>query len=154
MLINIQLSSGRTVFLTGFECSGTYDSLLEGWPTVEINKSVIDSTLRKARHLWSKAGSPVHMIEPVCTPNPHEGSKTFTDWVQRILRSGNRPAPWLPPVNCIANLQSSPKDKTDSWTWLVVVWFQNPFFDQPLQDVLKKALENIPWDKNAKQFDF
>lgn len=155
MLTNIQLTSGIKVFINNFECSGTYDGLLERRPTVKINKSIIDDSLLKARHQWSKSASPVYMIEPVCTLNPQVESKDyFAESAKKILLRGDGPAPVLPPITCIEQLLSPPNAKQGFWTKLVVVWFTNSFFEQPLKDALQKSLENIPWEANAKSFDF
>jgi hypothetical protein len=156
MLTTIQLTSGKAVFVHGIELSGTYSGLLEGIPTEKMNKSIIDSSIRRAQDLWLKTGNPTpaYLIEPVCASIIHkESDHHFLESVKRILLRGDRPGPILPPVRCIANLTAFPTAEQSLWTKLAVVWFQNLFFESTLQSVLQNALENIPWEANAKSFE-
>jgi hypothetical protein len=50
-------------------------------------------------------------------------------------------------------LTAFPTAEQSLWTKLAVVWFQNLFFESTLQSVLQNALENIPWEANAKSFE-
>jgi hypothetical protein len=37
---------------------------------------------------------------------------------------------------------------------LTVVWFVPPFFGEPLAAFVEKSIRGVPWEENAKDFEF
>ena len=35
-----------------------------------------------------------------------------------------------------------------------VVWFASPFFAEPLADFVEKSLKDLPWEQQARDFEF
>jgi hypothetical protein len=130
--ITFKLSSGRLVWVVAFRYSGTYDSLLEGRPNPELNKRIIDERLKASRlRAWDK----LLLLTP----------ETRTD---------DRGGVHLPPICCSAELMSSPMNQEMHGSSLTVVWFAPPFFAEPLTSFVEKSLKEVPWEQNARDFEF
>jgi hypothetical protein len=130
--IAFKLSSARLVWVVTFRYSGTYDSLLEGRPNAEVNKRIIDEHFRASR---------------------------FRDWDKLFLltpetRTDDRGGVHLPPICCCAELMSSPMKQQMHGSSLTVVWFAPPFFAEPLASFVERSLKEVPWEQNARDFEF
>jgi hypothetical protein len=130
--LTFALAFGRRVWVCGFFCDGTYDSLLEGRPDAEMNRRIVEEALAKAQALFHEAP---HLIEPE-------------------LREDAKGTRWLPPVRYIADLMSTPVDAQRHGSALVVVWFGTPSFDRPLREVVPAALGSIAWEQHCRDFEF
>ncbi len=129
--ITIPLASGRRVWVLRFGYSGTYDGLLEGAPSAELNANIIASRGKAAKlRAWDVV---------LTLPPP--------------TRTDERGRPHLPPVCCVAELESLPMNETMHISALTVVWFAVPFFSEPLADFLNTSLSSLPWEQHAKDCD-
>jgi hypothetical protein len=130
--IAFKLSSGRLVWVVAFRYSGTYDSLLEGGPNAELNKRIIDERLKASRlRAWDK----LFLLTPE-------------------TRADDRGGVHLPPICCSTELMSSPINREMHGSALTVVWFAPPFFSEPLASFVERSLKDVPWEQNAKDFEF
>ena len=130
--IAFKLSSGRRVWVVTFRYSGTYDSLLEGRPDAELNKRILEERLRASR---LRGGDKQFVLTPETRTDDHGGVH-------------------LPPICCSAELMSSPIDREMHGSALTVVWFATPFFNEPLASFVERSLKDVPWEQNAKDFEF
>jgi hypothetical protein len=136
----ITLTSGRQIYLKTLLQEITYDGLLEGAPTVEMNNRIIE------RHMKSSSagsGLPPYLIVPVERPIEYDGKYPF-----------GTPAS-LPIVVCIGRFTSlSPaRDKTQDYSSLRIIWFQDDFVFPIAPDVLHK-ITNLPWDDRAHDLQY
>jgi hypothetical protein len=97
--ITFKLDSGRLVWVVTFRYRGTYDGLLEGRPTDEINRQIVEAELKTARRAGSGA---VQLLAPP-------------------TRTDDRGGVYLPPVCCRAELESSPMNREMHGSSLIVV---------------------------------
>ena len=130
--ITFNLHNGRSVSVEQFQHSDTYASLLEGKPNEFINNRIIERSLKAA----SKHDSDKPFLIP---PKTHQDS-----------RGGVR----IPPVCCVAQLMSTPMSSQMHGSALSVVWFSDPFFDEPLAIFTERSLRDIPWEQVARDFEF
>jgi len=130
--ITFRLSSGRLVWVVAFRLSGTYDSLLEGRPNADINKRIVDERLKASR---LRAWDQLFLLPPPTRTDDHGGVH-------------------LPPICCSAELMSAPMNQEMHGSSLTVVWFASPFFAEPLADFVEKSLKDLPWEQQARDFEF
>lgn len=129
--IAFKLLGGRAVSAISFRVSETYSSLLEGRPTQVINDRIIEQKLKAAQ--VRELDKP-HLIAP----------ETVMD-----ARHGLR----LPALCCSAELMSSSIRGGMDGSYLAVVWFANPFFDEPLAAFVERSLRDISWDAVARDYE-
>src|SRR5688572_21808282 len=131
----------REANLRFLQQSGTYDGLLEGLPTVEMNRGIIESHVGGQ---WSKHYDvPPYLVPPRETP-----IETFDD----------RPYPFgtpasLPSLICVARFESyQPTTGRDGdGSGLVVIWFQQNFA-LPIDDEVLRHLAEVDWNQYAGSF--
>jgi hypothetical protein len=130
--ITFKLQGGRLVWVVAFRYSGTYDSLLEGRPSADLNKRIVEERMKASQlRAWDK----MYLLPP----------ETRTD---------DRGGVHMPPICCSAELMSSPMNQQMHGSSLTVVWFTPPFFSEPLSAFIEKSLAALPWEQNAKDFEF
>jgi hypothetical protein len=136
-----QLPSGRWLYLRNLTQYLTYEGLLEGLPTAERNKEILDRLILKN------------------TGKPYEGQPYLIQPTERFLDIG-RKYPFgtpssLPEVICIGRFDSlqPARNPTSDLSGLVVIWFQEDFAFPIDQEVLTKLLA-IDWEKHAADMDY
>src|SRR5262245_30231346 len=84
--ISIKLASGRNVWVMRFGFSGTYNGVIEGLPDARLNAQIVASESKRAK---------IRKWDVVLTLAPS-------------TRTDDRGTPYLPPVSCVAELESLP----------------------------------------------
>lgn len=152
--ISFWLGSSRLVWVTNFSYSETYAGLLDGWPSGDLNERTIEYALASAAaHMVPSA--PVYMIPPLRVAVPDHilaGYETYRTQSKALFKRP-APTPSLPPIRCIAHLESGPLSSSFCGSSLKVVWFEMPFFNAPLMEMLAASLKDIPWEKSARDFN-
>lgn len=135
----LDLPSGRRLYLRELTQRLTYEGLLEGLPTAERNKQRLDQLVADYRDK-PYAGKP-YLIRP---------KETLIEY----SRDG-RPYPFgtpsaLPAVTCIARFDSlqPARDQSSDLSGLVVIWFQEEFAF-PIDATVLAQLLAIDWDTHA-----
>lgn len=140
----INLPSGRRLYLRELRQYLTYEGLLEGLPTVEMNSRKIESLL--AAHRDKPYPGEPYLIRPIEKPIEY--------------RSDERPYPFgtpsaLPGVTCIGRFDSldPARDKSKDSSGLVVIWFQDEFAFPIAPDVAERLLA-IDWSAHAADLEY
>jgi hypothetical protein len=138
---SLTLPSGRTINLRELQQRYTYDGLIEGLPTAEGNRGLLESLPRVHHH----CGRPAHLIPP------KETLLNYRDPSGEPYPFGT-PA-MLPPILCVAQFESPQPaaDKDAHGSALAVVWFQDRFAFPIAEDVIK-AIAAIDWEASAGDF--
>jgi hypothetical protein len=134
----ITLKSGRNIQITNIRQSLTYGGLVEGLPTAETNRRMIERVLLEK---YTKSDKPL-LIPPVEVPIEMDGQNY----------PFGKPAK-LPYVLCVARLESikAIKNPTFDFSALTVIWFQNEYAF-PIEAEILTQIQDIDWDEYA--FDF
>jgi len=119
----------------------TYDGLLNGLPTIEMNNRHLVVAKEEAKKICYH--DEIYLIEPKQTPIPHKGEYPFGE-----------PAS-LPAVTCIAKIRYifPFRDKTKDYSSLGIVWFQEDFAFPIDKDVLEK-IKAIPFREICGEFEW
>ncbi len=138
----IDLPSGRRLYLRELRQYLTYEGLLEGLPTAERNKQRLERLVTELRDKPYEGGP--YLIHPNETPIKY-------DW-------GGKPYPFgtpsaLPSVTCIGRFDSlePARDANCDLSGLVVIWFQEEFAF-PIEPAMVAQLLAIDWDAHAADF--
>jgi len=131
-----ELASSRTIDLLALDQYYTYEGLLAGVPTREMNQEMIDRLIagyvRPAEY-----GVPL-LLEPEQQPI-----------VVSEQRPGRGTPSRLPSVTCIARFDSDGQVGTDDiWSVLRVIWFQD-HFAFPIEDRALRQIAEIDWERHA-----
>ena len=131
-----ELSAGRTIQLLALDQYYTYEGLLLGVPTREMNQEMIDRLI--ARHVHpAEYGVPL-LLEPEQQPLD----------VPEHRQVVGTPAT-LPSVTCIARFDSDGQLGTDDiWSVLRVIWFQDEFAF-PIAERALQQIAEIDWETHA-----
>lgn len=141
----IELEDGREIQIQILRQELTYAGLLEGLPTRQRNKRIIDNALSKAQSLRTtheKAGSP-YLVTPVETKIEFAMKYPFGD-----------PAS-LPSILCMAGcLSGGIRDRTDPLvaSWLTIVWFQDQYAF-PIDPSVLARVRTLAWGKWATEYE-
>ena len=141
MTQEVQLNTGRKIAVKELRQYGTYEGLLEGLPTSERNKRLIQQ-LRSDESIASYGVAPV--LLPV-TERPIELGRQYPFGTPAAL----------PPVIVVARFASmrpTTNGQGDA-SGLTVVWFQDDFCWPPALEVLSQ-LERLDWESLAASFEF
>jgi len=140
----IDLPSGRRLYLRELRQYLTYEGLLEGLPTAERNKQQIEQVVAKHRDK-PYAGEP-YLIRPSETPIDYNRDG-------RSYPFGT-PAS-LPAVTCIGRFDSlkPARNQSSDLSGLVVIWFQSEFAF-PIDSAVVAKLLAIDWEAHAADMDY
>src|SRR5579872_3207172 len=141
--LQIDLPSGRRLYLKELRQYLTYEGLLEGLPTAERNKQRLERLVAEHRDK-PYAGGP-YLIRPTETPIEYN-------------RDGH-PYPFgtpsaLPSVTCIGRFDSlkPARNQASDFSGLVVIWLQEEFAF-PIDPIVTAQLLEINWEKHAADMD-
>ena len=132
------LPSGHRLHLHGLTQYLTYGGLIEGLPTTKRNKKKLERLIARYRDA-PYPGKP-YLIRPKETPIQRNPQNT------RRYPFGTPSA--LPPVTCIARLESCPNKREYDLSGLVVIWFQGEFAF-PIDSEVEAELLGIDWKMHA-----
>ena len=141
---DIVLITGRRLSLRELRQYLTYEGLLEGLPTADMNNRNLDRLIVAHRDK-PYAGGP-YLIQPIEKP----------------IDCGNydRPYPFgtpsaLPAVTCIGRFDSlqAARNRDSDMSGLVVIWFQEEFAFPIDPDVFTK-LQAIDWETHAADMNY
>lgn len=137
--LKFQLDEGREVSLVSFVYGYTYQSLLEGHPHREMDKSIVKRALKRAESIWNRR--PTYLIEPEY--GTYEDGSPF-GIIER-----------LPNVTMTAWFESWEPihNRSMCGSQLVVVWFRDDWGEKPIQQVFQEDIKSIPWSQHAEDFD-
>ncbi|MFJ8435324.1 hypothetical protein ACIQ9P_28915 [Kitasatospora sp. NPDC094019] len=137
-LAQVVLGSGRSIQLSGLRLAETYDGLLMGYPTREMNDGIVAGAVERAKKDYPSA--PVHLVEP-----PRAA--------RELRRATFGPMEELPRVLCTGFFISEPVDPALESVLhvsrLVVVWFQAES-ELPSLERADPGLLGVPWEKQAE----
>jgi hypothetical protein len=139
----IMLSSGREVWLHELNQRLTYEGLIEGLPTIEMNKSHLDRLV--AEHQTRRPTTPFYLVPPVETPIDMPPGRTYP------FGSPSR----LPGVTCIGRFQSRSIGEHNPlyYSELTIIWLQSEFA-MPIEPSAFEEIAKLDWDALASNFEF
>jgi hypothetical protein len=119
----------------------TYDGLLEGLPTKEMNGRIMVGLKEDARKFCQL--NEVYLIEPEQKTIEYNGRYPFGEPAQ------------LPSVICIVELRSYSvfKDKTKDYSALGLIWFQDNFMF-PIDSNILEKIKTLPFDKVCEELNY
>ena len=133
-MLSLMLDCGREVTLDAFDYARTYSGLLEGLPNAEMNARIVARALAARDGSWGRRKT--HLIPPAIDDrDPAHPALPFA-----LLRA------WL--ICC------EPIDPAFQGSELAVVWFADECHDEPIADVVFRAIRGLPWEKLAEDFDW
>jgi hypothetical protein len=132
----LKLGSGRIIQLLALDQCYTYEGLLLGVPTWEMNQDIMDRLIAEYVRP-DEYGVPL-LLEPEQKPLD----------VPQHRQSLGTPAT-LPSVTCIARFNSDGQLGTDDiWSVLRVIWYQEDFAF-PIDDRALRQIVEIDWGTHA-----
>ena len=135
-----KLASGREIRLLALDQYGTYEGLLMGIPTREMNQEKMDK-LRARYIIPGEYGVPL-LLEPEQRP---------IDVPPHIHRIGTSEE--LPAVTCIGRFISGGLQGTDDiWSVLRVIWYQDDFAF-PIAERAMQQIAEIDWEAHATSWE-
>jgi hypothetical protein len=133
-MLFITLDCGRLVHLDAIDCSLAYAGQYAGLPNAEINAQIIADKLTEPNRPWALCK--VHLLPPAVDERDPEH-------------------PVLPSV-CLRGslLCVRPIDTVFMASSLVVVWFVEECHAEPIEDVVFRAVRELPWEQLAEDFEW
>jgi len=132
-----KLGSGRIIQLLALDQHYTYEGLLAGLPTREMNQDMMDRLVRGYTRPEEYGTPPLLKLEQQPFGIP-----------ERVPVLGTRAR--LPSVTCIARFDSDGQLGTDDiWSVLRVIWFQDEFAF-PIGKRVLQQIDAIDWETHAK----
>ncbi len=129
----MKLDCGRWVSIHAFEYSYTYGGLVEGRPNAKLNAWLIEAAVAAASKSWGPRKT--HLIPPA-------------------VDDRNPKHPLLPPTCLRAWLTCDvPINHGFMGSSLVVVWFADECYAEPIFDVVFRAVRGLPWEELAQDFN-
>jgi hypothetical protein len=135
----IKLLSGQTIFLKELCQTETYGGLLEGLPTREMNKRILERIHQK----YSASLSGLFMLQPIETLIQGIDSYPF-----------GTPA-LIPSIQCVACFRAlePTRNKFFDYSELTIVWFQKNFA-LPIDPIVLQAIQSLDWENHATDFEY
>jgi hypothetical protein len=138
----IMLSSGREVWLCELNQGLTYEGHIEGLPTMEMNKSHLDSLV--AEHQTRQPTTPFYLVPPVETPIDTPPGRTYPFGLPSRL----------PGVTCTGRFQSRSIGEHNPFyvSKLTIIWLQSEFA-MPIEPSPLEEIAKLDWDALACNFE-
>ena len=138
--IDIALRAKRTAFADRVHLAYTYEGLMEGKPSDEVNARILAGVPKQMSKVFGDL--PIHIEAP-------EFSRIEED--HPFFKGQRRMVSSMPPVMVAARFISYSAVREGDASALVIVWFQHAC--SPLLDeALRPRLEAVDWEANAKDF--
>ena len=137
---DFSIASGRKIRLLALNQYYTYEGLLLGVPTWEINQDMMDHLVARYVHP-AEYGVPL-LLEPEQQP---------LDVPEHRHVDGTSAT--LPSVTCIGRFNSDGQLGTDDiWSVLRVIWYQEDFAF-PIDDRALRQIAEIDWETHARGWE-
>ena len=137
--MQIELSSGREIFLNKIYQDYTYDGLLLGHPDREMNDRYVKNSMESASEMMSSAAT--YLVSPPL--------------IEVEIDERDNDAIRMPYITCYGQFESS-KIKGDEYndgSWLIIVWYQEEFA-MPIDASVIEHIKTIDWDSEAEGYQF
>ncbi len=133
----IQLVSGRTIYLRSLRQWQIYAGLLNGLPTVEMNSRLIESLVSEEGKRW---GVEPHVLPPVVRPIEYRSGEKYPF---------GEPAA-LPEVGCVAYFTSlePARDRGQDYSAMLIIWFQDEYA-LPIDPGVLNGIQALDWERLA-----
>lgn len=127
----VDLDRAEQVRLVALNQFRTYERLVEGLPTQELNYEIICAIAERAKELFK---SKVYLVEPAEEPIEYPGKYPLGDPCK------------LPPIACIGHWRSMTEQREQGrgYSELTIVWFQHDFAF-PIADEVLEELRDLDW---------
>ena len=137
----IIIDGTRQVSIKSIKQRLTYDGLLEGLPTKEMNRRILVGVKDDAKKFCQL--NEVYLIEPEQKAIEYNGRYPFGEPAQ------------LPGVICIVELRcySVFKDKTKDYSALGLIWFQDNFMF-PIDLTILEKIKTVPFAKVCEELNY
>ncbi|MCP4133885.1 MAG: hypothetical protein GY754_23145 [bacterium] len=137
-----ELHGNRTIYLQSIYQYEIYSGLLEGLPTKEMNKGIINEVIEKAVKLFDFESA--YLIKPI-------EKEKFVHFKNYPF---GEPAA-LPEVACMGFFHSLEyaKNKEMDYSYSVIVWFQDQYAF-PVDPIALKEIEEIKWETIAVDYEY
>jgi hypothetical protein len=134
----IQLRTGRIIYLRELRQWGFYEGLIEGVPTTEMNRRRLEGIV--AEYRGKSYGADPLLIPPV---------EKVIEWDRNSPYPFGNPAV-VPSIVCAARFESlqPAHDLSKDFSGLLVIWFQNKFAF-PIDPVVLDRLHATEWERLA-----
>lgn len=135
------IDSDLEVRIYSIQQKHTYEGLLEGLPTKEMNKRRIERFKQEAEKFCNM--SHIHLIEPIETPIHYDGKYPFGEPAQ------------LPSIVCIMEVgyHSTFRDLEKDYSCLGIIFFQN-HFAFPIDTEILEKIKQIPYRQLCAEFEY
>ena len=141
---SIILNSGRKIILEELSQHHTYAGLIEGSPTVEMNRKIIERCLKYAKEkLWID-------VEPILIP-PIERHIEINGGSQELYDEDRKEIQTIVCLSCW-NCYKPARNEFMMGSVLKIVWFQDKFA-MPIDSSIVDQLKEVNWTKYAKDYD-
>ena len=137
----IIVDGNRQVNIKSIQQRLTYEGLLEGLPTKQMNERILIESKENAQKFCQL--NKVYLIEPEQKPIQYNGRYPFGEPAQ------------LPSVICIVELHcySVFKDETKDYSALGLIWFQDNFMF-PIDSNILEKIKEIPFGKICEELNY
>ncbi len=127
--------SPRSIRLLELHQSHVYEGLLEGLPTKEMNRRILEGIPERIRKKFPYIPVESYLVPPVETPMEYRSGKEYPF---------GEPAR-LPPILCVGRWDSFEFGNLDfDYSTLVIVWFQD-HLALPIDAEIVSHIEKIDW---------
>ena len=132
-MLFIELECGITVHLDRFYGDRTYSGLLEGKPTIDINRRIINHMIERVEGMWP--WNKAHLMLPA--------------------GDAENPPSVLPEMGFAAELVSLFTHGSEGpHSSLVVIWYADDCETKTIPELVEDAVFDIDWFALAKPFGF
>jgi len=139
---HVLLSDGRSITATQVCIDKTYGNILMGIPSDLMNESI----LRDVTHTMQRTFGTTRVF--VVPPQIRRGDSIDLGVGRGVIQKA-----FIPPVRIAARFTSDPFGRGQSYSQLVVVWYQDSL-DPLVGDHARECMEGLNWDELAEDFSF
>lgn len=136
------------ISLSYLEQSGTYSGLYCGYPTVGINKSIVESVYKEYCSKYKTSGKRPYLLSPIETPIEIESKSKFDEVYEKMRKENpNDKRAQIPAVICYGIFKSYDPGSGDD-EMLPIIWFQDDWGLDTSFEVINQ-FKTIDWKKEA-----
>lgn len=116
----------------------TYEGLIEGVPTTKLNKSIINSSIKKANEFWKDKPCLIEPKEELLDIGQDYPFGTPTT---------------IPRIQCAARFRCLTPVQQYDYSELTILWFQDEFA-LPIDSSVRDEIVNLRWANNAIDYEY